>query len=92
MSNKVSPGKQNYKCFIVYKDDYKFEIIKWEGAQRVLLRINKILGDDRLLEKCNKIWDKFSKSIKKEFDSEPIQSEKYLGTNKKSYGQIKIFS
>ena len=77
MSNKVSPGKQNYKCFIVYKDDYKFEIIKWEGAQRVLLRINKILGDDRLL---------------KEFDSEPIESEKYLGTNKKSYGQIKIFS
>ena len=28
--------------------------------------------EDGLLEKCNKMWNKDSISIKKEFDSEPI--------------------
>ena len=33
---------------------------------------------DELLEKYNKIWDKVSNTIKKQFDSEPVYNEKYL--------------
>ena len=38
--------------------------------------------DGQLLEKCDKICDKFSNSIKKEFDSKPQESETYLRTKK----------
>ena len=41
--------------------------------------------DDELLEKYNEIWEKVSKSIKKEFDSDPVYEEKYLKTKIKSY-------
>ena len=33
---------------------------------------------DELSEKNNEIWEKHRNSIKKEFDSEPINNEKYL--------------
>ena len=32
-----------------------------------------LIKDDELLEKCNEIWEKLKNSIKKEFDSEPVQ-------------------
>ena len=41
--------------------------------------------DDELLEKYNEIWEKVSKSIKKEFDSDPVYEGKYLKTKIKSY-------
>ena len=44
-----------------------------------------LIKDDELLEKYNGIWEKASKSINKEFDSEPISNEKYLETKIKSY-------
>ena len=44
-----------------------------------------LIKDDKLVEKYNKIWDKVSSSIKKELDSEPVESVKYLGTKIKSF-------
>ena len=41
--------------------------------------------DDELLEKYNEIWEKVSKSIKNEFDSDPVYEGKYLKTKIKSY-------
>ena len=32
--------------------------------------------DDKLLEKYNSIWNKFSKSIKKELNCEPLYNKK----------------
>ena len=48
--------------------------------------------DDELLAKYNGIWEKVNKSIKKEFDSEPISNETYLKTKEKSYkGKINTY-
>ena len=50
-----------------------------------------LIEDDELLEKYNKIWEKVSDNINKEFDSEPVYNEKYLKTKIKSYkGKINI--
>ena len=40
-----------------------------------------LIKDNELLEKYNEIWEKVSKSIKKELVSKPIYNEKYLKTN-----------
>ena len=42
--------------------------------------ISFLIKDNELLEKYNEIWDKVSKVIKKEFDSEPVYNKKYLKT------------
>ena len=44
-----------------------------------------LIEDDELLRKYNKNWNKFSCSIKKEFDSERAHNEIYLRTKVKSY-------
>ena len=44
-----------------------------------------LMKDDELLEKYNEFWEKVSKSIKKEFDSEPVYTEKYLKITIKCY-------
>ena len=46
-----------------------------------------MIKDDELLEKGNEIWEKILKSIKKEFDSEPLYDEKYLKAKIKSYNE-----
>ena len=46
-----------------------------------------LIKDDEILEKCNEIWEKVKNSIKKEFDSEPVQDEKYLKAKIKSYNR-----
>ena len=43
-----------------------------------------LIKDDELLEICNEIWQKVKNSIKKEFDSGPV-NEKYLKAKIKSY-------
>ena len=43
------------------------------------------IKDDKLLEKCNKIWEKVKSSIKKEFVRKPVYHEKYLKAKIKSY-------
>ena len=45
-----------------------------------------LIEDDKLLEKYNTIWDKVSTDIKKEFDSEPVYSKRFLKTKTKSHG------
>ena len=45
------------------------------------------IQDEELLEKDNEIWEKIFKSIKKEFDSEPLYDEKYLKAKIKSYNE-----
>ena len=37
-----------------------------------------MIKGDELLERYNKILEKISNSIKREFDSEPLYNEKYL--------------
>ena len=46
-----------------------------------------MIKDDELLEKDNEIWENILKSIKKEFDSEPLYDEKYLKAKIKSYNE-----
>ena len=42
------------------------------------------IKDNELLKTYNEICEKFSKSIKKEFDSERVYNKKYLKTKVKS--------
>ena len=51
-----------------------------------------LIKDNKLVEKYNKIWDKVSNSIKKELDSEPVESVKYLGTKIQSFFFLSSFS
>ena len=44
-----------------------------------------LISDDELLEKYNKLWDKVRKSIRKEFDNEPVYNKKHLKAKIKSY-------
>ena len=39
-----------------------------------------LIKGEKLLEKYNEIWKKFSNIINKEFDSKPLCNEKYLKT------------
>ena len=41
--------------------------------------------DEKLFKKYNKIWEKVSNIIRKEFDSKPVYNEKYLKSKIKSY-------
>ena len=43
-----------------------------------------LIKDNELLKTYNEIWEKVSKSIKKEFDSERVYNNKYLKTKVKS--------
>ena len=89
-SNNVSFGK---KCFIGYKDAKKIRSLciflpkisayKKDFGETKCMSV--LIKDDELLEKYNEIWEKVSKSIKKEFDSEPLYNEKYLKTKIKAY-------
>ena len=37
-----------------------------------------LIKDDKLLEKCNEIWDKVSCTIENEFDSNLVYNKKYV--------------
>ena len=47
---------------------------------------------DKLLEKYDKIWNKVSNVIEKDFDSKPVESKKYLKFKIKSYGNKKTIT
>ena len=56
--------------------------------EEILMKLNIhlfLIKNDELLQKRNEIWKKLSNSIKKEFNSEPVYNEKYLGTTIKPY-------
>ena len=95
VSNKVSFGEKNYKCFIGYLyDNHKVKplhimlpkttaYVKRYGGQTKWMHF---LTEDDLLEKYNSIWDKVCADIKKEFDSKPVYNKSYLKTKIKSHG------
>ena len=95
VSNKVSFGEKNYKCFIGYLyDNHKVRplhimlpkttaYVKRYGGQTKWMHF---LTEDDLLEKYNSIWDKVCADIKKEFDSKPVYNKSYLKTKIKSHG------
>ena len=95
VSNKVSFGEKNYKCFIGYLyDNHKVKplhimlpkttayVKSYDGQTKWMY----FLTEDDLLEKYNTIWDKVSADIKKEFDSKPVYNKSYLKTKIKSHG------
>ena len=95
VSNKVSFGEKNYKCFIGYLyDNHKVKplhimlpkttaYVKRYGGQT---KWRHFLTEDDLLEKYNSIWDKVCADVKKEFDSKPVYNKSYLKTKIKSHG------
>ena len=95
VSNKVSFGEKNYKCFIGYLyDNHKVKplhimlpkttaYVKRYGGQTKWMHF---LTEDDLLEKYNSIWDKVCADVKKEFDSKPVYNKSYLKTKIKSHG------
>ena len=94
VSNKVSFGEKNYKCFIGYLyDNHKVKplhimlpkttaYVKRYGGQTKWMHF---LTEDDLLEKYNSIWDKVCADVKKEFDSKPVYNKSYLKTKIKSH-------
>ena len=75
VSNKVSFGRTGFKYFIGYKDALCIFLSKINAYRRDFDEIKYmsfLIKKDEILEKCNEIWEKISKSIKKVFDSEPI--------------------
>ena len=90
ISNKVSFGKKGFKYFIGYKDTKKIRLLRIFLPKMSAYRRNFdetkymsfLIIDDELLEKYNEIWDKVLKSLKKEFDSEPVCNGEYLKSEK----------
>ena len=61
---------------------------KIEGYERDFCEtkyMSFLIKHDKLLEKYNEIWERFKNSIKKEFDSKLVHTEKYLNIKIKSY-------
>ena len=63
---------------------YKYEWI-YKNVLMKLIVWFFLIKNEKLLEKHNKIWDKPSYSIGKEFDIELVYNEKYMETKIKSY-------
>ena len=55
----------------------------YDGETKWMYFLNE---DDELLIKYHDIWNKLSKSIKREFDSESIYNKKFLKAKINSYG------
>ena len=43
--------------------------------------INLIVKDEEILKKYNKRWSKIKSFFKREFDKEPVYSDKYINQN-----------
>ena len=83
--NKVFSSGQSYKYFIGYKNHYETRPLflifqKMRGCAKTFSGdrcMSSLNEDNKLLEKYNKIWEKFSKSIKREVESK-FYSDKEL--------------
>ena len=92
VSNKIFLGKKGFKYFIGYEDNDKVTPLcimlpKMSGYRRNYNEtkyMSFLVNENDLLERFNEIWDKFSNTIKKGFDSEPAYNKKYLKTKRKS--------
>ena len=84
VSNEVTLGKKDFKYFIGYKDA---KIIKHSCIFfPKVTAYKKDFDKDKCMsfsEEYLKIWEKVSNNIKKQFNSEPVYSKKYLNTGKK---------
>ena len=84
--SKAPLGKRRFKYFISYEDVKKiiplYAFLPKITAYRKEFDETKYLSffikDGKELERYNEIWDKFSYTIWKEFDSNPVYNEKYL--------------
>ena len=101
-SNKISFSEKSYKYFIgclhngnevkplnimLPKTRTYVKVYDWQTKWVYFL-----IDDDELLGENNKIWDKVSAGIKKEFDSESVYNKNDLKTKIKSNGdKIKDF-
>ena len=47
--------------------------------------MSSVINDEKILEKYGLIWNKISVIIKKEFDAQPVYSEKYVSPKIKSH-------
>ena len=91
-SNKVS-FKKGYKYFIGYKDGEEviplcIRVPQINSNARILEGtecMSFFIPADELLEKCNKIWNKVSNNIKKDFNSKPAANEKYPETKNRDH-------
>ena len=91
VSKKESYGTKNsFKYFIGYNDDDVIRPLCIKVPQMIgyvkNCDINKTMsfkvGDNKLLKKYNKIWEKISNLLNMEFDSEPVYGDnnKYIKT------------
>ena len=96
VSNKESYGTKNsLKYFIGYNDDDVIRPLSVKFPQMIgyvkNFDSNKTMsfevGDNKLLKKYNKIWEKISNLMNIEFDSEPVygNNDKYIKTKIKIY-------
>ena len=81
VSNKVSFIKRGFEYLTGYKDAKKIKcfLLKMSVYRRNFDEtkyMSFLIKDDELLEKYNEICEKVKNSIKEEFDSEPVYSEK----------------
>ena len=84
MSNKISPGKNNFKYFVDYKDAKKVrpcciflpKMSAYRGDSDKTKCIYFFIKDEKLSENYDEIWEKVRNIIKKEFDSKPVYNEK----------------
>ena len=87
--------KKKFKYFNVQKDDKKIRHLciflpKYDAYRRDFHQakyISFLVKDDGLLKKYNEIWEKVKNSLKKKFDSEPVNNEIYLKAKIKSYNE-----
>ena len=49
-----------------------------------------LIKDETLFDKCNKIWEKVSNIIKKEFNSELVYNKRYLKAKKQDKRKISL--
>ena len=96
VSKKESYGAKNsLKFFIGYNDDHTIRPLCIKLPQIIgyvkHFDRNKTMsfkvGDNKLLKKYNKIWEKISNLMNKEFDSDPVygDNDKYIKTKIKMY-------
>ena len=46
-----------------------------------------LIKDEKLLIRCNEIWNEILKILKKKFDSDPVFGDKYLKNETKPYNK-----
>ena len=90
VSNKFPLGKQDFKFFIGYKDVKKIRplcifFLKM-STYRSFYKNNSIyfmIKEEKVLDKYNEIWEKFSNIMKIKFNSDLVYNKKYIKTENK---------